>query len=179
LLFGIERRFGEQRLDLGPLEAGERQVVAGIRQLGQFQREPFLVPAGVQRQAVVGEHQGALLRRREVREFNDRHLLEPEPACCGQPPVPGDDAVVTIDQDRVGEAELRDGSGDLGDLRLAVRARVARVGDQRLDLAVLDGKRVQGRSPKAKPAGRCRRAGRVSSGSGDAVTVLRGGNRGR
>jgi hypothetical protein len=39
--------------------------------------------------------------------------------------VPGDDAVVAVGQDRVGEAELFDARSDLRDLIVAVRARVA------------------------------------------------------
>ena len=49
--------------------------------------------------------------------------------------------LLAIDQDRIGPAELDDAGGDLGHLRVGVRARIAGEGDQRLDLAVLD---VQG-----------------------------------
>ncbi|WP_445083377.1 hypothetical protein [Burkholderia multivorans] len=56
-----------------------------------------------------------------------------------------DDAVIAVDQDRVGPAELGDAGGDARDLFVAVRARIAGVGNQRLDLAVRDGERVQNR----------------------------------
>ena len=49
---------------------------------------------------------------------------------------------IDIDQDRRGPAELGDACSDLGDLRIVVRARIAGVGNQRLDLAVLDVERV-------------------------------------
>ena len=39
----------------------------------------------------------------------------------------GDDAVLAVDQHRVGEAKLADAAGDLRDLRIAVRPRVAHV----------------------------------------------------
>jgi hypothetical protein len=64
--------------------------------------------------------------------------------------VSGDDAVVAIDEDRVCPAVLDDAGRDLGDLTLGVRARIAGVGNQRLDLAVLDVERVQSGSPKSK-----------------------------
>ena len=44
-------------------------------------------------------------------------------------PVAGDDAVLAVDQHRVGEAKLVDAAGDLRDLGVAVGPRVARVGD--------------------------------------------------
>ena len=42
--------------------------------------------------------------------------------------MPGDDPVLVVDQDRVRKAELAGASGDLRDLRIAVRRRAAHVG---------------------------------------------------
>ena len=147
---GAQHITGEQCLDLGILEAGQRQVVSSLGQIGQFQRQHFLVPASIQRQPVVRDHQRALLRDGEVCQFNHRHLSQPQLAGGGQTPVSGNDAVVAIDQDRVCPAVLDDAGRDLGDLALGVRARVAGVGNQRLDLAVLDVERVQSGNPKNK-----------------------------
>ena len=47
------------------------------------------------------------------------------------PATAGDNAVLLVDQHRVGEAKFADRSGDLRDLLVAVRARVSGVGDQR------------------------------------------------
>jgi len=44
--------------------------------------------------------------------------------------MPGDDPIVSIDQDRVGESELLDAGCDLADLRRVVRPAVARVWNQ-------------------------------------------------
>jgi hypothetical protein len=41
----------------------------------------------------------------------------------------GDDVAIVADQDRIGEAEGADAAGDLGDLRIAVSAGIARVRD--------------------------------------------------
>jgi hypothetical protein len=48
-------------------------------------------------------------------------------------PVPGDDPVLAVDQDRVGETDFSDATGALRDPSVAMRPRVAGVGDQRLD----------------------------------------------
>jgi hypothetical protein len=161
----------EQRLDLGILKPGQSHVVPGFGQFRQFQRQHLLVPAGIKRQSVVGDDIGALLRRRQMGQFDHRHLIQSQLARSGQAAVAGDDAVRAIDKDRVGPAELDDAGRDLGDLALGVRARIAGVGDQRLDLAVLDVERVQRASPKAKPAERCRPAGwkMRKSGAGNRV----------
>ena len=80
---------------------------------------------------VVGEHIGAALRRREVRQDDARHLVEAEQMRGEHPAVAGDNAVLFVDQHRVGEAKFADRGGDLRDLLVAVRARVSGVGDQR------------------------------------------------
>ena len=83
-------------------------------------------------------------------QFDHRHLIQTQLARSGQTPVPGDDAVVAIDEDRIRPAVLDDAGRDLGDLGIMVRARIAGVGNQRLDLAVLDVERVQSGNPKSK-----------------------------
>ena len=52
----------------------------------------------------------------------------PSPSPSGA--VAGDNAVLFVDQHRVGEAKFVDRGGDLRDLLVAVRARVSGVGDQ-------------------------------------------------
>ena len=60
-------------------------------------------------------------------------VAEPELPRRHHPAVPGDDAVRAVDQHRVGEAELPDRARDQRHLRLAVRPRVAGVGDQLIE----------------------------------------------
>ena len=57
---------------------------------------------------------------------DDRHLGEPKLARRRQAAVAGNDVAVVADQDRIGEPERPDAACDLGDLRVAVRARIAR-----------------------------------------------------
>jgi GAF domain-containing protein len=72
------------------------------------------------------------LRRGEMRELDARHLDQAQLAGRGHAAMPGDDPVVAVEQNRVGETELADAAGDLRDLRLGMRPRVAGIGDQRL-----------------------------------------------
>jgi hypothetical protein len=140
----------EQGLDLGILKTRQCKVVPRLRQLDQLQRKHLLVPARIERQPVVCDHQRALLRDAQMRQFDHRHLIQTQLAGSGQTSVPGNDAVVAIDQDRIRPAVLDDAGRDLGDLALGVRARIASVGNQRIDLAVLDVERVQSGFPKSK-----------------------------
>jgi len=65
--------------------------------------------------------------------------------------VTGDDAAVAVHQNRVRPAVLDDAGRDLGDLRLGMRARIAGVGNQRLDLGVFFGKEAN-REQRGKTA---------------------------
>jgi hypothetical protein len=64
--------------------------------------------------------------------------------------VARNDPVVAVHQHRIRPAVLDDAGGDLGHLIVGVSAWIAGVGDQRLDLAVLDVERVQNRFLKKK-----------------------------
>src|SRR5262244_3989074 len=61
-----------------------------------------------------------------MRELDARHLGHAELARRQHAAVAGDDAVLAVDQYRVGEAKLADAAGDLRDLGVAVSPRVAR-----------------------------------------------------
>ena len=50
--------------DLVVAEAGQRQVEAEAFEIAELERQQFGIPAGVQRQLVVGDDVGALLRLR-------------------------------------------------------------------------------------------------------------------
>ena len=82
----------------------------------------------------------------------------------------GNDAVTTIDQDGLRPAKLHDAGRDLGNLRWRMRARIARIGQQRIDGAVFD-LQVRRHGIK-KPAERCRRAGEKYSEEALSGTVV-------
>ena len=89
-------------------------------------------------QPVVGDHEGAGLRRGQVIEAKRRHLGHAEFAAGEQPAVTRDHVAVAIDQDRDIEAEGLDAVGDLPDLLFAVAPRVSGVWFQLVDPAIND-----------------------------------------
>ena len=113
-----------ERRDLELVEAGQRQVEAKLAKVAELEPEQLAVPAGVQRQLVVGDDLGSLLRFAQAGKLDHRHLAHPELAGRQHPAVAGDDAVLAIDQDRVGPAELADGGRDLRHLRVGMRSRL-------------------------------------------------------
>ena len=131
LVLGIGRAL-QDHVDLAGGEAGQREVEIDVdhRQLAELELQQIEVPAGAERDLVVGDPQRALLRLREVRQHDRRHLGHPRRLGRQQPAMPGDDPALGIDQDRVGEAERPDRGGDLLDLPLGMGARVARIGDE-------------------------------------------------
>ena len=100
----------EEEVDLGEREAGELDVELEIDEGLQLDREDIAVPAGVQRELVVGDHVGPALRRAQVGQPERRHALQAEQLGGLDPAVTGDDLVLIADQDRVGEAEALDAS---------------------------------------------------------------------
>ena len=66
-----------------------------------------------------------------MRQDDARHLVDAEQMRGEHPAMAGDNAVLFVDQHRVGEAKFAHRGGDLRDLLVAVRARVFGVGYQR------------------------------------------------
>ena len=99
----------EQSLEFHIVETDQRQVVILFVENRQFDAEHFLVPAGTSnRQLVIGDHEGALLRRRQMLQDDDWNFFHPECACGAQPCVTRNNDVVGADQDWICEAELLD-----------------------------------------------------------------------
>ena len=124
---------GQQPIQFPILEAHDAEIDPGVLQIAELQCQQRLVPAGIQRDAVVSQHQGPTLGVREPRQRDRRHGLHPKQPGGQHAPVAGDQRAVLGNEDRVHEAELADRAGDLGDLRLAVGARIAGVGHQAVE----------------------------------------------
>jgi hypothetical protein len=75
----------------------------------------------------------------QIGEFDCRHSLQVEQVRRQHTAMPGDDPARLVDEDRVGETEFANGPGDLGDLGIGVRARIARVGNELAGRPVDDG----------------------------------------
>ena len=132
----VER--GQQPVQVLALEAGERQVEAGGVERLQLGRQQLVVPAGQLGQPVVGDAVGAHLLRRQVRQADHRHRIEPEMPRRQQPAVAGDDLVVVRHHHRRRPAVLDQRGGDPGDLIVRVRPRVAGIRLQPRDRPLLD-----------------------------------------
>ena len=96
-------------------------------QFRKFDPQHVFVPAGVQREPVVGNHVCAALRFGQVRQPQARDSVEAQLARRHHAAVAGNDAVVFVNQDRVGKAELADAGGQLRYLRVVVGSAVSRV----------------------------------------------------
>jgi hypothetical protein len=144
LVLGINRTL-EDHVDFAGREAGEREIEVDVehRQLAELELQQVEVPAGAERDLVVGDPQRPLLCLREMRQDDRRHLAQTEGLRREQPAVPGDDPALGVDQHRVGEAERPDRGGDLLDLPLRVRPGVARIGDKAGDRPADDRQRVR------------------------------------
>lgn len=129
---------GQEGFDLRLAEAGEGQVEVRLQQLAELQGQKLFVPARVQGQTVVGDDVGLPLRWGQVLELDDRHVREAQLPRCRQAPVPRDQPVLAVHQQRIGLPVLDDARGDVRHLRGAVGARIAGARDQRRDRAVLD-----------------------------------------
>ena len=125
--------FLQAKVDLGGLEARQLDLEVEVDQGLQLDRQDLPVPASLLGQPVVGKDVGPLLCFREVGEPNGRHDGDAEKLCRGDPPVPGDDLALLIDQNRIAEAKALYAFGNLADLLLGVCTRVVRVGPERFD----------------------------------------------
>jgi hypothetical protein len=171
----------QEEVDLSGLEAGELDLEAELDQLGEGAPEGVAVPAGLLGQAVLGDGEGAALRRAQAGQPQGRHPRQAEPERHLLARVAGEDDVRPVDQDGDGEAELDDGPGQLLDLLVAVPAGVARVGPQLARRPPLDDRGQRLRHGRvARPGGpvrrwRCVRRG----GAGAAAAALRASPRRR
>ena len=123
--FGL---FGQQLRELLIREPGQHQVEVEALQIAEFNGQQFEVPAGVQRQLVIGDDICLLLGLAPALGDHGRDLGQAQLAGSRQTSVPREKSTVLINEDRVGPAPLADRGCDLRDLFVRVRAGVARIG---------------------------------------------------
>jgi hypothetical protein len=75
----------------------------------------------------------------EMRQRNGRRRVEANRLGREQPAMPGDYDAVNIDEQRIGESKLPNGSGDFGDLFLRMRSRIPRFRLDAVRWAIDDG----------------------------------------
>ena len=117
------------QLDAGEPEHIEinHRLVADAGDLGRQQR---LVPAGVQRDLVIGQAQCPGLCRREMAEAQHRHRRQPQPLGRQYPAVAGNQHAIGVDQHWIDEAELADAVRNLPHLGVRMGAGVFGIGNQ-------------------------------------------------
>jgi hypothetical protein len=131
-------RSSQQFIDLSDIEPGHAEIKVLLFELQQFQGKHFVIPSGIERKFVVRDDVCALLRLGQVIQNDDRRLFELQLARCKKAAVSGDNACLTIDQNRVRESEFSDARGNLRNLRVRVCPRVPRVGNEAIEWPVLD-----------------------------------------
>ena len=138
---GIASRFLgflQTEIDIGGLEAGQLNLEVEIDQRLELDGENFPIPPRLLSQAIVREDVRTLRRLGEVGELHGRHHLKTEQFCGGDPSVSGDDPALSVDQDRITEAELLNAPGNLPDLFAGVSSCITRIGSKRFDRKHLD-----------------------------------------
>ena len=96
-------------------EAHQVQVEIGFLQLGEFLQQCLVVPVGDLAGLVVGDAVGLQLGRRQSPGDVYRHLLEPKLERRLEAGVAHHDDAVLVQDQRLAEAELLNGSGDRSD----------------------------------------------------------------
>src|SRR5437868_572407 len=117
----------DETVDLGHREPCDCDVEFQVylkKRLELFGQQIF-IPSGVQCELIVGERIGPLLSWRHVLKANTRNLRHSQELGRLHPAVTGDNRVVAIQKDRVGEAKHLNTVGDLADLPSRMGARIA------------------------------------------------------
>src|SRR5690606_14395875 len=91
------------------------------------------IPAGIQGDLVIGKPERPLLCLRQAEQRNDGHFNQASGLGGKQAAVTGDNPTFRIDEDRIGEPELRNRGFDLLDLAFGMGTGIAGVGDQLAD----------------------------------------------
>ena len=120
---------GDPQIDLAHLKAGhfDVKIKTTERQVPQLLSQQAVVPGGIFRQFVIGDHKGAGLGGVQMIQAQGWHLIDAKLAASEQPGMSGDHVACVIDQDRDIKTNLLDAFSNLLDLFLAVLARVYRV----------------------------------------------------
>ena len=134
----IGLRVVKKCVQLPPIKPEFTKVDPELGKVGKFKCQQVSIPTSVLGKLVVGQNIGPFLRGIEMRQRDDRNMGQSKLLRCQNTAMPGNDAILAINQYRVVEAKLPDGPGDPRDLRLRVRAGIPCVGDQGCNRAELD-----------------------------------------
>ena len=110
----------QQHVDLAGRKPRDRKIEINLEvgELLEFQFQQVHIPPCVERNLIVGKAQRAPLRLVEMRQRDRRRQVEANGLGRQQSAVPGDEDAVDINEQRISESKLPNGSGDFGDLFL-------------------------------------------------------------
>ena len=121
-------KFAQQDVDFRRLEPYNRhvEIQINIDQLLDFESKEGPIPARVLGKFVVGDDVGTYLVLRHVFEADRRDQLKTKLPCGRNAPVTGNNAVMTINEDRVPETKMPDAFSNLPDLFRRMCPRIIR-----------------------------------------------------
>jgi RsiW-degrading membrane proteinase PrsW (M82 family) len=96
--FGAGFLAGQDLQQLVGIEAGQRQVEVVALEIRQLDAQHRVVPASVLGNAVVGDHQGSTLGRRQMVEHHHRHHIQTQLVGRRQAAMAGDDHAIAADR---------------------------------------------------------------------------------
>ena len=117
-------------LFLAFVETGEANIEGLGLQGFNLNTQKLFVPASVHRHTVVREDISFLLRFGEVVSKYTRHLGDTLFTGSKNTTVTGDNAIVTVDDDGIDEAELSERGSELVDLGRRMCLGIVRIGDE-------------------------------------------------
>ena len=133
LALGNLFRFAQQGLEFRIGKAHQIEIEIFLPERFQFHPEHLFIPAGIERQPVVSQHQRAPLRFCQMVQDDNRNFGHAQLAGGQQARVTGNHDPVRCDQERICPAEFPDGRRDLCHLLVGVRARIAHIGQEPID----------------------------------------------
>jgi hypothetical protein len=122
----------------GGLKACQVNLEIEVDERLQLDGQDLAVPASLLGEPVVGQHVGAFLGVREVRQPQGLDLIQPKELCGLDPTMAGNDLAGIVDKDRVSEAEALDAVSNLPDLLFRMGAGVGLVGGESAERYGLD-----------------------------------------
>jgi hypothetical protein len=120
----------ENDVDLGGGEAGELDVELDVDEALQLDRQQIPVPAGIERELIVGQYVGTSLRRIEVGEAHGGDAFQAQQPGGLDPAVTRDDLAIPSDQHRVGKTKPANTLGNLPDLLPGMGPGITRIRPQ-------------------------------------------------
>ena len=115
------------------IKASKERVKVRCLQRLNFHTQEFFVPARVHRHTVVRNNVGFLLRFGEVVGKNARHLIDAFLLGSKNTTVTGNDAIVTVDDNGIDEAELSQRRAELVDLLRRMGTGIVHIGNEFAD----------------------------------------------